>query len=333
MYKRQGIRKRKLSKNGSGSHEYTAGISTVASKAVSSSSSAPTISYLQGHQILGAEVNGVWQYWLGDALGSTREVVDDTGLVLRSMEFAEHGQLLNSSGTGTFAPKTYQGALSVNDDTADSGLYLMGHRHFESGRLGRFISRDPIGFSGGLNLFSGAGVSPVSMVDPEGLEICSPSTYRKGAEAGARVTGALTRGAGGAAATRLTPSRAFPNPIIWIWLLLETPVGDGTLTGSDNNPKNIPMRPGPDQPQDPFPKTTPSPSPTPQTEGGGGDCPPPRDCKAEYVKAILSLQSSTYYTPAVKGELGIGLRELLALCLKNPATFDPGKNPFWPKGA
>lgn len=34
--------------------------------------------------------------------------------------------------------------------------------------LGRFISRDPIGFKGGLNLYNGAGTNPVTMVDPTG---------------------------------------------------------------------------------------------------------------------------------------------------------------------
>jgi RHS repeat-associated protein len=167
-----GIRKRKLDKSGNSSTEYTAGISTVASKAASSGSSAPTISYIMGAgQILGAEVNGNFQFWLADHLGSIREIVDDTGTVIRSQEFGEHGQLLNSSGTGTFAPKTYQGGLSVNDDTADSGLYLMGHRHFEPGLLGRFISRDPIGFRGGLNLFNGSSTNPVTFVDPSGKEV------------------------------------------------------------------------------------------------------------------------------------------------------------------
>jgi hypothetical protein len=44
----------------------------------------------------------------------------------------------------------------------------MGHRHYDSS-LGRFLSKDPIGFAGGLNLYS-YGNSPVSTVDPDGLD-------------------------------------------------------------------------------------------------------------------------------------------------------------------
>lgn len=46
-----------------------------------------------------------------------------------------------------------------------------GHRHYAAD-LGRFISRDPIGFSGGLNLFGTAfGNNPMTFVDPSGLDI------------------------------------------------------------------------------------------------------------------------------------------------------------------
>jgi RHS repeat-associated protein len=92
------------------------------------------------------------------------------GAVVQSYEFNEHGIPMpgSGSGTGTFSPKTYQGGLSVNDDRNDSGLYLMGHRHYAA-ELGRFISRDPIGFAGGLNLFNGAATNPVTFVDPSGM--------------------------------------------------------------------------------------------------------------------------------------------------------------------
>jgi RHS repeat-associated protein len=111
------------------------------------------------------------QFFLTDALGTVRDVVDDSGDVIQSYEFNEHGIPMVGSGasSGTFSPKTYQGGLSVNDDRSDSGLYLMGHRHYAAD-LGRFISRDPIGFAGGLNLFNGASTNPMTMVDPEGLE-------------------------------------------------------------------------------------------------------------------------------------------------------------------
>jgi RHS repeat-associated protein len=87
----------------------------------------------------------------------------------------EHGIPMpgSGSGTGTFSPKTYQGGFSVNDDRADSGLYLMGHRHYAA-ELGRFISRDPIGFAGGWNLFNGASANPVTSVDPSGLLPAGP---------------------------------------------------------------------------------------------------------------------------------------------------------------
>lgn len=51
----------------------------------------------------------------------------------------------------------------------------------EAGVLGRFISRDPIGHAGGLNLYSYP-VNPVSLVDPAGLRGGGPTcSVRTGA--------------------------------------------------------------------------------------------------------------------------------------------------------
>jgi RHS repeat-associated protein len=168
-YHTEGLRKRKLDINDDCSNEYAAGIATAASKAATMGSSSPTISYVMGHQLLGYEEDGDFRFFLTDALGSVRDIVDDDGLVLKSYEFNEYGEQIASSGTGTNSPKTFVGALSVNDDTADSGLFLMGHRHYIPGVLGRFISRDPIGHEGGLNLHSYT-ASPVGNIDPNGLE-------------------------------------------------------------------------------------------------------------------------------------------------------------------
>jgi RHS repeat-associated protein len=108
-------------------------------------------------------------YFLTDALGSVRDIVSGTdGAVLQSYDYTENGE--KSASTSLKSDKTWVGGLSVNDDVGDSGLYLMGHRHYDSS-LGRFLSRDPIGFAGGLNLYSYAESSPVTAVDPLGLEV------------------------------------------------------------------------------------------------------------------------------------------------------------------
>ena len=135
-------------------------------------SAAPTISYISGHMILGAEIDDgtgpEFVFHLPDALGSTRDVVDSLGNVIRSFEHDEYGNLLSSSGSGAATPKTWIGGLSVNDDTADSGLWNMGHRNYAGSYLGRFISRDPIGHAGSLNLYAYP-TAPVNAVDPAGL--------------------------------------------------------------------------------------------------------------------------------------------------------------------
>lgn len=54
--------------------------------------------------------------------------------------------------------KTFVGGMSVQDEVAETGLMMMGHR-FYAPDLGRFLNRDPIGFAGGatyLNMLEAA---------------------------------------------------------------------------------------------------------------------------------------------------------------------------------
>jgi RHS repeat-associated protein len=169
-YDVDGLRERKLDRQGNSSEEYGVGISTSASTPGSKLSGAPTISYIQGSGgIIGAEIDGDFVFHLGDALSTVRDVVDDTGAVIKSFEFDEYGNLLSATGTGDTSPKTWIGGLSVNDDRADSGMFNMGHRNYAAGVLGRFISRDPIGHAGNLNLYAYP-TNPVRFTDPSGLQ-------------------------------------------------------------------------------------------------------------------------------------------------------------------
>ena len=50
----------------------------------------------------------------------------------------------------------------------ETGLVLMGHRYYDPG-TGRFLTRDPIGYGGGMNLYGYADGNPVNESDSSGF--------------------------------------------------------------------------------------------------------------------------------------------------------------------
>lgn len=54
------------------------------------------------------------------------------------------------------------------EDDGPAGSQLLGARYYDP-TLGRFLSPDPIGHAGGLNLYGYCGNDPVNKVDPSGL--------------------------------------------------------------------------------------------------------------------------------------------------------------------
>jgi len=74
--------------------------------------------------------------------------------------------------TGNPEPPTrdamgFQGQFGAYTDN-ETGLVLMGHRYYDAG-TGRFLTRDPMGYGGGINLYGFTGNNPVNEMDPDGL--------------------------------------------------------------------------------------------------------------------------------------------------------------------
>jgi RHS repeat-associated protein len=117
---------------------------------------------------------GVTYRMLSDHLGSVRLVVNaDTGAIAQRIDYDEWGDPSYVTGPPDFQPFGFAGGLTDRD----TGLVRFGARDYDP-RVGRWTSKDPIGFDGGLNLFGYALNDPVSFVDSNGLAVVRNRTGR-----------------------------------------------------------------------------------------------------------------------------------------------------------
>lgn len=159
-YDHQGIRRLKV--DGSGSSK------SFSSGAMSLCDSRPSgaVSFVQGHQILGLEQGGDLYFLISDGLTSVRKVVDSSGASQGEFKFDEFGVPESSTTpSADLSAHSWVGALGQRNE--DGGIYYARQRWYDSS-TGRWLSQDPIGFSGGLNLFEYARSNPIRFVDPSG---------------------------------------------------------------------------------------------------------------------------------------------------------------------
>ncbi|HOW97389.1 MAG TPA: RHS repeat-associated core domain-containing protein [Kiritimatiellia bacterium] len=102
-----------------------------------------------------------------DGNGNVIACTDTNQTIVASLEYGPFGTLLTRSGS--FTPR-YRFSSKEWDDPV--GLYCYTYR-FYSPALGRWLSRDPVGEHGGINVFTFTMNSPHSKLDPFGLcETC-----------------------------------------------------------------------------------------------------------------------------------------------------------------
>src|SRR4029434_9896737 len=79
------------------------------------------------------------------------------------------------------------------------GLEYVEDRYYDPA-VGRFISQDPIGFAGGLNLYGYANANPVNVLDPTGRDgffVQQEPGWATGVKNGFGIVGGMVGGVGG----------------------------------------------------------------------------------------------------------------------------------------
>jgi len=97
-----------------------------------------------------------------DQLSSTLGETDSVGGVIGERRYTLYGEVREgdpADGVGFHGARIQE----------EAGLYYLRNRWYDA-ELGRFVSRDPIEFNGGLNLYTMAGGKPLLFRDPLGLD-------------------------------------------------------------------------------------------------------------------------------------------------------------------
>jgi RHS repeat-associated protein len=129
--------------------------------------------YTQGLNIdepLAMQKNNTNIYYHADGLGSIIALVDTSVAALQTYSYDSFG-MINSIGLVT-QPYTY----TAREFDTETGLYFYRARYYDP-KAGRFITRDPIGFDGGINQYAYVGNNPVNWGDARGFTKNKPPNY------------------------------------------------------------------------------------------------------------------------------------------------------------
>jgi len=123
--------------------------------------------YLPGSDAPFAMRHGGIPFWFhNDPQGSVLGVTDQYGNVSNQYSYTPYG-VAETVAEGFANRIRYAG----REWDADAGLYYNRARWYDP-QMQRFISQDPIGIEGGLNMYAYAGDDPVNGSDPSGLMTC-----------------------------------------------------------------------------------------------------------------------------------------------------------------
>ena len=123
-------------------------------------------SYIQGNQLAAfVDANGNTYYYSSDLLGSTIGITDDQGVTVNSYLYDSFGNVLGST-EGVANDFEFVGGYGLMSNA--SGTTFVRARNYDP-VSGRWISEDPIGISGGVNLYVYCGNDGVNGVDITGF--------------------------------------------------------------------------------------------------------------------------------------------------------------------
>ena len=102
-------------------------------------------------------------YYNYNARGDVTSITDEAGNIIALYEYSAYGKLLTRAGS--FPNEFLYSTKQLHDK---SGLYNFGFRWYDPTTT-QWLTRDPLGVAGGLNLYQNVSNDPINLFDPFGL--------------------------------------------------------------------------------------------------------------------------------------------------------------------
>lgn len=134
-----------------------------------------TLRYVEGEAIdqhLAMQDGAAVTYFGTDHLGSVVQETNASGAVTLARRYDPWGNALTGGSSSGWA-------FTGREWDSETGLAYYRARYYDP-RIGRFINEDPVGLSGGTNLFGYVDNAPVAGVDPLGLSKKYPPFKKRG---------------------------------------------------------------------------------------------------------------------------------------------------------
>jgi RHS repeat-associated protein len=125
--------------------------------------------------------SGTTTFYQADGLGSVTSLSNSAGTLASTYSYDSFGKMFASSGTVN-NPFQYTG----REFDAETSIYEYRMRYYDP-NVGRFLSEDPIGFSGGNNFYRYVRNSPSRFVDPSGMVIVPNGTPQQNQDYGSAI--------------------------------------------------------------------------------------------------------------------------------------------------
>jgi RHS repeat-associated protein len=116
------------------------------------------------------------RYQLGNHLGSASLELSDLGAIVSYEEYYPYGSTSYQGGRSVAEVGLKRYRYTGKERDGETGLYYHGARYYAAW-LGRWVSCDPIGIAGGINVFVYTSNSPINRIDPNGMEDCTASSF------------------------------------------------------------------------------------------------------------------------------------------------------------